>query len=268
MDTKHTTVKVVIPVYQSHFNELERCSFDNTCSMLSDYPIVVVKPQQIQLDELHAERFPNVETIDVSDEWLGTKNGIQGYNRMMLSAQFYELFLDTEYIFICHLDAWIFSDQLRQWCDKDYDLLAPTWPLPPRFSHFPFKQWLQLKQRLTPADKVERFRTFNKIGNGGFSLRRVDVFLDACKAYASEIEQFNGQNHPLYNEDIFWALVPQQLRRATVSDAISFGFDVKPELCYRLNGHQLPMGCHGFHKPLYRKFWSQFIPALNKVTCK
>ena len=257
------TVRVIVPVYQSHFNELERRSFDNTCSVLSAYPITLLKPQQACLDELHAERFGNVTVTEVSDEWLGLKNGIQGYNRMMMSAQFYELFLDTEYIFICHLDAWVFTDELRQWCDKDYDLVAPTWPLPPRYRHFPFCQWLWLKQRLTPADKMARFRTFNKIGNGGFSLRRVSTFLDACKCYAREIEQFNLLTDPLHNEDIFWATVPQQFRLPSVSEAVSFGFDVKPQLCYRLNGGRLPMGCHGFHKDQYRKFWRRFIPALN-----
>jgi hypothetical protein len=262
MDAHHTVVKVVVPVYQSHFTELERRSFDNTCKVLSAHPIVVVKPEGVDVSELGLER-PNVTTMDVSDEWLGTKNGIQGYNRMMLSPHFYALFPDTQYIFICHVDAWMFSDQLNDWCNKGYDHIAPTWPLPPRYRHFPFRQWLWLKQKLTPADKLVRFKTFNKIGNGGFSLRRVNVFLDACKTYASDIELFNQYNDSLHNEDIFWALVPQQLRLPSVEEAISFGFDVKPQLCYELNHRQLPMGCHGFNKELYRDFWKQFIEVLR-----
>jgi hypothetical protein len=42
MDTHHSVVKVIVPVYQSHFTELERRSLDNTCKVLSAHPIVVV----------------------------------------------------------------------------------------------------------------------------------------------------------------------------------------------------------------------------------
>ena len=64
---------------------------------------------------------------EVSDEWLGRKNGIAGYNRMMLSAGFYELFRDYEYLLICHTDAWIFRDELADWCRRGYDCVAAPW---------------------------------------------------------------------------------------------------------------------------------------------
>ena len=267
MNTNKTQVKVLIPIYRSSLSELERKSLANTCQVLAAYPIVIVKPASVQAEELRKD-FPQVQLMDVSDEWLGKKNGVQGYNQMMLSSHFYELFLDVDYIFICHLDAWVFSDQLGYWCAKGYDHIAPTWPLPPRYRHFPFRQWLRLKKKLTPADKIKRFRTFDKIGNGGFSLRRVSVFLDACKSYAPEIEQFNSQFDSLHNEDIFWALVPQQFNLPSVSEAIQFGFDVKPALCFQLNGYQLPIGCHGVHKEQYRAFWQQYIPALAEEVNK
>jgi hypothetical protein len=35
-----------------------------------------------------------------------------------LSASFYERFLDTKYILIYQLDAFVFKDELQEWCDK------------------------------------------------------------------------------------------------------------------------------------------------------
>lgn len=66
-----------------------------------------------------------VNYMPVSDTWLGVRNGIAGYNQMMLSREFYQLFNDTEYLLICHTDAWIFRDELEDWCKKDMTVSLP-----------------------------------------------------------------------------------------------------------------------------------------------
>lgn len=63
----------------------------------------------------------------MSDEWLGHKNGIAGYNRMMLSAGFYSCSAITNISLICHTDAWIFRDELADWCRRGYDCVAAPW---------------------------------------------------------------------------------------------------------------------------------------------
>ncbi|MBQ2430169.1 MAG: hypothetical protein II274_04905 [Alistipes sp.] len=74
--------------------------------VLGRYPITLLVPEDLNVTELQRE-FAGLEITRVSPEWLG-RRGIAGYNRMMLSREFYELFSDYNYILICQTDAWIF----------------------------------------------------------------------------------------------------------------------------------------------------------------
>ncbi len=79
---------------------------------------------------------------------------VGAYNSLMLSRGFYDAFGDYEFMLHYHLDALVFSDRLLEWCDAGYDYLAPPW----------------IKCEALPWLDVPR------IGNGGFSLRRIRAF--------------------------------------------------------------------------------------------
>lgn len=253
-------LKVVIPVYQSELKEYERAALNNNLKLLEGFPVAFVKPQHTDLSSLTND-YPQVEVINVSDDWLGTKRGIQGYNEMMMSETFYALFSDYEYIFICHVDAWLFRNDLAAWCAKNYDLVAAPWPTRPRYKRFPLRQYLQLKLWLKPKHKILHCQMFDRIGNGGLCLRKVATFRQACVDYKAVIDYYNNQSDALHNEDLFWALEPN-LSVPTVEEALTFSFDLKPELSYKMNNYQLPMACHGFNKPPRIAFWRKFIPCL------
>lgn len=254
------SVIVVIPIYRLP-NELEAAALQNNMKVLAAYPVVFLKPEGLDIAPL-LKQYPQAGEVAVSDEWLGTKCGIAGYNRMMMSAEFYDLFSDYDYLFICHVDAWMFRDELASWCRRGYDHVAAPWPTRPRYTRFPLKQYLQLKLWLKPRGKVLHCQMFGRIGNGGLSLRRVRAFRDACVKYKDEAERFLAKNHALYNEDLFWALVPTELQLPTVKEALTFSFDLKPWLCYEQNHRQLPMACHGFNKPERTAFWQSHIDIL------
>ena len=99
-------VKVVIPVYSDKLSDNDWLSLEHNTSVLRRYPIVLLLPRSLSIEAV-ARKFPAVrsyEIIRVSDGYLG-KAGVLGYNRMMLSAEFYELFSDCEYILVCQTDA-------------------------------------------------------------------------------------------------------------------------------------------------------------------
>ena len=129
-------VKVVIPVYSERLSENEWLSLEHNTEVLKRHPIVLLLPRSLSIEAV-ARRFPTVcnhEIIRVSDGYLG-KAGILGYNRMMLSAEFYDLFVDCEYILICQTDAWVFRDELEQWCDEVNGIITSEYgPTRPRFS--------------------------------------------------------------------------------------------------------------------------------------
>lgn len=251
-------VKVVVPVYKSKLSPREELSFVNNYKVLGRYSTVILAPEGLNIDAITA-LAPKAEVVRVSKDWLGEK-GIAGYNDMMLSKDFYTLFSDCEYILICQTDAWIFRDELEQWCDEGYDYIGAPWPKRKRYDFPIIKFYLWLRRKIFGRNgKILRQHYFYKVGNGGLSLRRIDSFIAACDTYGERIEYFKRNKGTRFNEDWFWALVPSQFHYPTFERALNFSFDIHPERCYALNNKQLPFGCHGWFKKRNIDFWSPII---------
>ena len=254
-----TPVKVVIPIYTSSLNGDERRSLRQTMEVLGKWPRVFVVPQSLDTAALEAEWKPS-QVIRVSDQWLGRANGIAGYNRMMLAREFYELFADCEYILVCQTDVWIFRDELAEWCGCGYDYIGAPWIKRSIYNRPIIRQWLVMRRRLADRKGVRlRQHLFDKVGNGGLSLRRVSSFIGACDRLAGTIDLYNSRSGHLWHEDVFWATEPTGFRYPDLRQALGFAFDTNPAFCLRTTGGKLPFGCHAWSKPRYRKFWEQYI---------
>jgi hypothetical protein len=179
--------------------------------------------------------------------------GIKGYNRLMMSAEFYESFLDYRYILIYQLDAFVFSDSLAGWCAQGYDYIGAPWvgvdwaetckdDLPAWYRHRGLRKLLRREELL--------------VGNGGLSLRKVRSFLRAVRLLRRQAGRWR------YNEDAFWAiLVPIYnpfFRIPPVSLARRFAIELHPEESYFRNGETLPFGCHAWEK-YDPEFWRDQI---------
>ena len=201
-----------------------------------NFLIELLVPEGMDRTEIERE-FPSLHVRSVSDEWLGRKNGIAGYNRMMLSAEFYETYRAYEYILICHADAWVFRNDLSAWCRRGFDCVAAPWVRRGIYDLPLLKQYLRYRlRRSMESGRLIRQSLYGKVGNGGFSLRRVERFREACEKYRTEIERFCADDTHLGNEDVFWAVVPEDFRYPTEREALRFAFDTNPRYCYRLCG--------------------------------
>ena len=103
-----------------------------------------------------------------------------------------------------------------------------------------------------------------KVGNGGFSLRRVDSHLKAVRQLKDTVDRFLASpGHPNFNEDVFFSLEVNRhglnFRYPDWKEALRFSFDMHPRACFIYNHRQLPFGCHGWYKKKARKFWASFI---------
>ncbi len=256
-----TLVKVIIPLYKSNLGDWEKAALANNIHVLSSYPIIFIKPKDLNIQQI-TNQYPQITVMDVSNDWLGVKRGVKGYNEMMMSKEFYDLFPDTEYILICHTDAWVFRDELKRWCNEGYDLVAAPWPTKPYYKSFLLQKLLHVTYMFTnSSDRRFRQKLCGKVGNGGLCLRRVEAFKQACEKYKDEISFYNKHSDSQHNEDVFWAFRPEGISYPDEATALQFAFDVKPKLCYKLNGRRLPMGCHGFIPKKRIKFWKRFIPG-------
>ena len=172
---------------------------------------------------------------------------------------FYERFTDFKYILIYQLDAYVFKDELLYWCSKDYDYIGAPWIATPNKG---FKKVLSL---FDSKKKKARSEIFYKVGNGGFSLRKVSTHISNSKKMKSVIEQNLSRSKDDFRimEDVFWSSIPEHDSSFLIPDykeGLQFAFDRKPELALKLNNNKLPFGCHGFEKPKVRAFWNRMMP--------
>ena len=76
------TCKVLIPIYRRPTPDEARAMSHNR-KVLEAWPHAIVAPEDLDLEGIE-QICPDAEILRVSDEWLGPRNGIAGYNKMML----------------------------------------------------------------------------------------------------------------------------------------------------------------------------------------
>tara|TARA_B110000027_G_C16047733_1_gene268488 strand:- start:93 stop:854 length:762 start_codon:yes stop_codon:yes gene_type:complete len=249
-------VNIVIPIYKTNLDDFEVKSLKQFLLVLGNYPTTLVIPEHLevteflktyQLEQCTIERFDNTYFSSVF-----------GYNKLMLMEAFYARFEAYKYILIYQLDAYVFRDELLDWCSKDYDYIGAPWIATPNRG---FKKLVSL---FDSKKKKARSSIFYKVGNGGFSLRKVSSHIANSKKMKPVIEQNLKRSKDDFRimEDVFWSSIPEQDSRFLIPDykeGLQFAFDRKPDLAYKLNNNKLPFGCHGFEKPKVKVFWEKMM---------
>ena len=238
--------------------------------MLGDHLITLIKPNSLNTDTYTAYNA-NFKIESFDDDYF---KDINGYNRLMLSPVFYERFLDYDFILIHQLDAFVFKDELKYWCRKGYDYIGAPWLTDPFEGTASQKKQYgkelrkvyheNSKQDGIPVDA----QFFNRVGNGGFSLRRVKKFYKICLKEQQRIMFYNEHSgHHFFNEDVFWSLEVnrkrRQLRIPEYTEAVYFSVEFKPEYAFELTGGQLPFACHAWD--LEPDFWKDKIRKFGYV---
>jgi hypothetical protein len=257
---KKSKAVVVIPFYKDRLSSFEQISLKQCLSILSDYDIVAIKPDKLNLETIiPVKSFAGIISFD--DNYFET---IYGYNQLMLSAHFYKNFLNYEYILIYQLDAFVFADQLEYWCDQGFDYIGAPWlrskshsSILSTFLH-KIKNYRYVRYNIKDKNglpKIEQLE--DRVGNGGFSLRRVSLFVEYCSKFESLIESYRMRKDSWFNEDIFWAVElnrkKRRLKIPNVKKALQFAFETNPFRALKLNNNKLPFGCHAWDKNL--DFW-------------
>ncbi len=271
---------VVIPVYKETLSTFEIISLEQTFRILNKHDICLIAPDNIDIKNYKV--IINKFSDDINIMLMSSINfsSISSYNAMMMSVEFYERFLSYEFMLICQLDCFVFSDECDAWCAKGYDYIGAPW-----FEGF------------STANINSRLK--QNAGNGGFSLRKVSSFIRVLKTNPStrvlELKdvwdlsdkgtfrkiihfpgmvfwKFSYQNkfgRFLYNylakgtfEDLFFSIyapkIDPNFRVASPQISMYFSFECLPRILYERTERQLPFGCHAW--PKYDlEFWRPFI---------
>lgn len=266
---------VVTPVVRFPVTPDEEISLRHLRERLGDFDRYIIGPQRLpaELKDFKLRKFPARHFRDV-----------YGYNRLLMTAEFYRAFADYQYILIYQLDCLVFASNLEEWCAKGWDYAGAPW----------------VKQ--LPDGTKE----FGAVGNGGLSLRRVAKMLEvlASKRLADDPEtraaesgywEFlyansdsgaakvarnlkrtlhqRGYHNNVrwltrkmagerYHEDYFWAFhAPKFVKEFRVPEpceAAGFSFEMEPRYCFEMTGGHLPFGCHAWTK-YDREFWAPYL---------
>jgi hypothetical protein len=261
-------------MYRSELTADEEVSLASIRKHLSRYGICFVAPESLVLDSIIQS---DESVVRFADEFF---DGIKGYNRLLKSRGFYERFTHSDYILIAQLDCLIFSSNLNEWMDREWDYLAAPW----------FKGFSE-----------EYTSGLWRVGNGGLSLRRVASYLRVLSQqvvsgsiyprwghYAwkppfefmepglyQKVSALLGinpfaQQHSVedelrkfpYNEDVFWAIeapkFDSSFQVAPAEAALSFAFEASPRWSLEQTKGKLPFGCHAWTR-YDCHFWEEVI---------
>lgn len=253
----NTSVAIVIPLYKAQLNSFEEISIRQCFKILSRFKIIAVKPQCLDLTDYP---FKFDEVISFDDAFFAD---IQGYNRLMLSAIFYQSFLDFHHILIYQPDAFVFSDDLDYWCSAGYDYIGAPWLVTYPDVIKKIKNtslaFLQTKIKLnrSKSELLTKVQFDNRVGNGGLSLRNTKKFFNICQQEIEMIAFYNQKDEHYYNEDSFWCIeVNRNTKRLTIpgyKKAVYFAVENFLPQAFKLTNGKLPFGCHAWDTHL--DFW-------------
>lgn len=273
-----TNVAVVVPLHKA-FNKLsenEKFSLKSSCNKLSQYPHILFGPKELNWKEY--QNFYADANIQVEIKLFKAKyfENIEGYNSLLKSLVFFRNFNKYDYILIFQTDAYILKDELEFWCKKGYDYIGAPW--------------------FNGGDGYAEEKMIVGVGNGGFSLRKIRSaiklskrirylnlimkfwrlshlknifpFFNFIKFFIKDFKIVKFDNihklsvHVVVNEDYYWSQIVANIFSdyivSNVDDAIKFSFEENPSLLFKINGGQLPFGCHGWEK-YEPNFWAKYI---------
>ena len=216
-------VVIAVPVYKEELAWNEEISLKRLMTVLRRYPIIFFVKDGIRADYLPTGK--NITRITIDKNYM---NSIADYNNLMLEPDFYRLFGDYEYVLIHQLDAIIFHDRLKYFCELGYDYYGARW-------------WYCI-QSVASNPRCRRLT----VGNGGLSLRHVTHTIEVLEKNRMEVKK-RSQNT---NEDNVFSLLggnhENNYRLCPVKVACDFSGELFMERVVKKNGGKLPFGAHAW----------------------
>ena len=256
-------------------------AFDRCLSILGRHPIALLAPVSLDTSSLAGDR-PALRKESFRDD---NFSNAYAYNRLLLSDEFYARFAAYDYILLHQLDAFVFSDQLLEWCRRGYDYVGAPWiwsARDPTLAHRLYSGVMRTACRWiarpdAAAQRPDKFflrQLSYAAGNGGFSLRRVARMRETLAALPARAELYRSARPGLaddrpagrWSEDVFFCLEANRYRRHVrippLKIAARFAWETNPAIAARLTGGALPFGCHAWDK-LHRDQWRPVFAGLG-----
>jgi len=241
-DNMQSTI-VLIPIYKTELDPLETYSLDVSLASLEGRDVRFIGPNGLDLG-LYSSRYSSIPFISFDDASFAS---IPGYNRLLLSQEFYRQFAEYEFMLILQTDAIVLRDELDYWCAQPFDYIGAPWP-----------DGYELFVNLGLFEGVYGKRVKVQVGNGGLSLRRINK----CIALLNEFDvAINVFSHTGSSEDLFFSVMGALSGDFILPNEITasrFSLEMKPSYYVAVNGGKIPMGGHAWWK-YEPEFWRKLL---------
>lgn len=245
-------IAVVIPIYKPTLSSAEVLSYQNCLQVLHRYPIVVVKPQKLELPTLMQSQG-NLTAVSFEDHYFAD---VAGYNRLLISSLFYKTFNAFDFILIHQLDAFVFSDSLEEWARKGFDYVGA-----------PSNKYTEIDcLDISGTDLFVRSMNGDRLVlNGGLSLRKVTAMLRFIRIYNLIFPKWTGNEDMLFSLDSTrLKLLKPFIRLPEWKEALHFAFEKSPKVAFNLCNDKLPFGCHAWER-YDPEFWKSYISEKSDI---
>lgn len=276
---------VVIPVYKNELTDVEKASFCQCCKVLAQHPICLLTFAALDCSMYY--QIAQAYDIDLLRENFDGRyfRNVTGYNSLMLTKELYQRFATYEYMLIYQLDAWVFRDELDEWCMKGYNIIgAPIAIMKDKnvalvpdvynggFSLRKPSYCISILNYKGPLLKPGKIWQMNPSGGWWQRIKNVLLFVPKCLGFRNNVRYL--QRNRYINEDLFFNLIfnkdwggknifdeKKQWLHAEfppMNEAVAFAFEMQPRALYNLNHTTLPFGCHAWEK-YDKEFWKSYI---------
>lgn len=225
---------VIIPIYKEKMSINEERSVKRTFEMLRGYDICFVIPNDLDMTEY--KKFGDYKIEKFKKNFFVNTDT---YSRLLLSAGFYERFREYKYMLIAQTDTYILhgnTKALKEMMNYGYDYIGAPWN--PEYELYPImgKGLSVIRKFLTPQKCT--------VGNGGFSLRRIDTTIRLLK------KKWLISKLWTYPEDIFFGYYGSNgksfYRNAPMEVAEQFALEKDAES--KLKNGEIPFALHAWEK--------------------
>lgn len=244
-ETNLKEIAVVIPVYKRSFDQIEERNVTHNLRLLGKLPVFWVTKETLDVS-YYRKRYPGLPFVRYPDRFF---DGLKGYNKLMLSEQFYMKFQEYRFIFICQPDVLLLKggEALEPFLTMPYDYIGAPWLPKDHITVLPDRNKIQkLINLFLPKYDVE-------VGNGGLSLRRTERTLSLLRKWRRFVRIW-----PHY-EDYFFAYMGRyrdlNYRIAPVETAMQFSLESRSRELIE-SGAASPVGVHAYQK-YYPDLWDE-----------
>jgi len=183
---------------------------------------------------------------------------ILGYNQLLLQVGFYEFYSEFEFLVILQTDAIILKDAFNFWAAQSFDYVGAPWPA---------GLLVELNRGRFSGEASRQVRVH--VGNGGYSLRRIDKTIDLLVEFQEEVAiyfDYGFDNIGGRNEDVFFAAMAQVSDSFRIPDPVTaslFSTEYPPDYYLKLNGNHSPSGGHAWWK-FDREYWLDLMELARR----